>query len=133
MTVLTPVQYFNLVKNELLNQSDYFAIADKFVTFQKKFVVSTLFENIVLWVDMIIYPVFLLWWNPLSIMTGFAIYKALKLWIEWYSFRFYARLIKNWVYLVRSCGGPFISTNDPSYHVFVYADGMQRLSAEAQK
>jgi hypothetical protein len=128
MTHTAEVSYFNLIKYELLNPVDYFAIADKFVTLQKKFVVSTLFEKIILWVDMIIYPIFLLWWNPLSVMTGFAIYKALRVWIEWYSFRNYAGLIRQWVDIVRSYGGPFISTNDPNYHVFVYADGMQRLS-----
>jgi hypothetical protein len=35
--------------------------------------------------------------------------------------------IHMWISLVRSIGGPFIASNDAEYHVFVYADAMQRL------
>jgi hypothetical protein len=35
--------------------------------------------------------------------------------------------IREWTRIVKSVGGPFISANDSTYHVFVYADAMERL------
>lgn len=49
---------------------------------------------------------------------------------KWHQYLRYIELkyeTNEWKAIVQSIGGPFISTNDDKYHVYVYADGMQRL------
>ena len=35
--------------------------------------------------------------------------------------------INSWISIVKKVDGPWISTNDSQYHLYVYADAMQRL------
>lgn len=58
-------------------------------------------------------------------MLGF--HKAITLWTQWIRYKTLTYEIREWTNIVRSIGGPFISSNDPTFHVFVYADGMQRI------
>jgi hypothetical protein len=37
-------------------------------------------------------------------------------------------VVREWTNIVRAVGGPFISTNDAKYHIYVYADGMQEFT-----
>ncbi len=60
-------------------------------------------------------------------MYMFSLMKTYQLWIDWLRFRELREKVDNWKMKVKSVGGPWISTNDPDYHVFVYADGMERI------
>ena len=56
-----------------------------------------------------------------------SLHKTISLWTQWFQFKTLTYEIREWTSIVRSIGGPFISSNDPTYHMFVYADGMQRV------
>lgn len=113
-------------------EPNYFEKADKYVELSHVFLKENWMEQLGLWIDMIIYPIFFLCMfvynsDPPNIFTMLSMYKAIELWIKWYEFQSLNADIREWVNIVRSIDGPFISTNDPTYHVFVYADGMERI------
>jgi len=72
---------------------------------------------------------FVAWWTntPPSIFSLMSVQKTIELWMDWYKFRELGGVIRKWTTIVRSINGPFISTNNAKYHVFVYADAMQRI------
>jgi hypothetical protein len=116
----------------LLNGSDYFSLADEYVTLQKIFVKDGLYEKVGLWFDMIISPILTILhslWKQIypSIFTLLSFQKCVTLWKQWFRFQELKKQIHEWMNIIRAIGGPFISSNDPEYHIFVYADGMQRL------
>ena len=82
--------------------------------------------------DMFINPL----WCLLSWLAGqkigpFALigmlWKSGNLWKKWARYQVLRDTARNWILLARCYGGPFISCNDPKYHVFVYAEAMERL------
>ena len=116
----------------ILNNQSYFAKADEFVDLNQLFIQETLFEKLNFWVDMILYPLYTLisivfFDSEFGIFTLMTIQKTLTKWYEYFKYWMLGREIKEWKKLVKSAGGPFISTNDEIYHSYVYADGMQRL------
>ena len=109
----------------ILNSHSFFEVAEEFSELQKKFVKETLYERFFLWVEMLISPITAIVMcyinnEPPSLFTSISFYKCIMMWFDWLK-------IRDWTRIVRSVGGPFISTNDSDYHVFVYADGMERL------
>lgn len=121
----------SMVQSIVLNTSDYFKLADEYVSLQKVFVRDTLFESLNIWMDMVIVPVLLLlkslYMGSFDVMSLFTFQKTLTLWKDWFRFKELGNVLRKWVRVVRAIGGPFISANDAEYHVFVYADGMQRI------
>lgn len=116
----------------VLNGTDYFSLADEYVTLQKIFVKEAIHEKISLWFDMIVSPLLTIlhaiWKQAMpSIFTVLSFQKCVNLWKQWLRFEDLKKQIHEWMKIVRSIGGPFISSNDAEYHVFVYADAMQRL------
>lgn len=116
----------------LLNGPDYFSLADEYVTLQKIFVKDDVYETVSLWFDMIISPILTILhsiWKQAypSFLTLMSFQKCVNLWKQWFRFQDLKKQVREWMNIVRSIGGPFISSNDPEYHMFVYADGMQRL------
>lgn len=116
----------------LLNGTDYFSIADEYVSLQKIFVKDGVYETVGLWFDMIISPLLTIFhsiWKQVypTLFTLLSFQKCGTLWRQWFRFQDLKKQVREWMNIVRSIGGPFISSNDPEYHVFVYADGMQRL------
>jgi len=123
-----------MTKHIILHPNSYFAFADEFVRLQSIFIKESAIEIASLWVDMVVSPlisiVYCLIYNITpSIFTVFSLQKTVRLWYDWIRFKYLAEEIREWTNIVRSIGGPFISTNDPLYHVYVYADGMQRLNS----
>jgi hypothetical protein len=118
----------------ILNSHSFFEVAEEFAELQKKFVKETLRERIFLWFEMLVSPIMavvMCYLNnePPSIFTSMSFYKCIMMWFDWLKFTILTHEIRDWIRIVRSVGGPFISTNDSDYHVFVYADGMERLRA----
>jgi hypothetical protein len=116
----------------ILNGSDYFALADEYVNLQKIFMKDGVYDTVGLWFDMIVSPILTILhslWKQIapSIFTVLSFQKCVTLWKQWFRFQDLKKQIHEWMNIVRSIGGPFISSNDPEYHVFVYADAMQRL------
>ena len=121
------IQYF------LLNQStNFFAKANEFVVLQEKFIKESLLEKLSLWFSLFISPLLTLFnliikKEPPSIFTMLSIKNTFDLWTEYIKFHLLSKEIHKWTKIVRSVNGPFISCNDPTYHMFVYADAMERL------
>jgi len=116
----------------ILLESNYFEKADKHVELSRVFLKEGWMENLGLWFDMVLYPLFSIFYfvynsEKPSIFTILSFYKTINLWLDWFEYQSLNADIREWVNIVRSIDGPFISTNDPTYHVFVYADGMTRI------
>lgn len=121
-----------VVKDILLGPKNYFQIADEYVSLQRIFSRDTLLEKLELWMEMVISPLIMI---CLAIFNGktpdilsiLSLQKCFTLWKDWFRMRELRGYIHTWIRIVRSIGGPFIASNDAEYHMFVYADGMQRL------
>jgi len=116
----------------LMNKENYFEVAEEFLQLQTIFIKHTLLDKISLWIELLISPtiMFLLWLytkQPPSFFAIMGLYKTVELWQKWFRFRELAVAVREWTNIVRAIGGPFISTNDAKYHIYVYADGMQRI------
>lgn len=115
----------------LLNQSNYFKLVEEFTNLQKVFNSDSLHDKIMLWIEMLISPLITI---VQSIMNGsmsmFSILgfqKTILLWKDWFRWKELQDKIRIWISIVKSVGGPYISTNDADYHMFVYADAMVRI------
>ena len=116
----------------ILNKKRYFDLAEEFVKLEQLFKLETLFEKVSFWVDMFIYPLYTLfstvfYTQKLGIFTIMSIHKTVTKWQQYFRYIELRSDINAWKVMVRSVGGPFISTNDDTYHSYIYADGMQRL------
>lgn len=113
-----------------LPHENYFAHAEEFVKLSAEFAPETLLAKCELWFEMVLYPFYMVYkicMGEFSIFYITSIYKCIQTWIRWMRFTFLKEDVRKWVQLVRSVGGPFISTNDPTYHMYVYADAMERI------
>jgi hypothetical protein len=116
----------------VLNKKPYFSIADEFITLYQLFKQETMFEKINFWIDMILYPIYtifsiLFFEKQLGLLTIMSIHKTVTKWTQYFRYLELKYETDEWKTIVQSVGGPFISTNDEMYHMYVYADGMQRL------
>jgi hypothetical protein len=116
----------------LLNNKTYFKTADEFITQHKRFAPEGFVEKISLWIDMLVSPLItlaqLIFFKKLpDVFTVLTIYKTVSIWLDWFRWKEMQKTIREWIKIVRTIGGPFISCNDAEYHMFVYADGMQRI------
>ena len=107
------------------NSSDFFKDTHEYFELRRKF------RSIMPWVDMVVGPLItiisFIMYGSYDMFSAVGFVKALMVFREWLKYYELSRKIKQWKTIVKMSGGPFISTNDPEYHVFVYADGMQRL------
>ena len=116
----------------ILNNSNYFAVAEEFTMLSQLFKQDTVFEKLIFWVDMVIYPIInlisiIVYNQGIGIFTVMAIHKTVT---KWQQYIRYIQLISEtneWKKIINSIGGPSISTNDEMYIMYVFADAMQRL------
>jgi len=116
----------------ILLESNYFELAENHVELSRVFLTETWLKNISLWFDMVIHPLYLFYkfcilFETPGIFGMCSLYKCIQSWCDWFQYQFINADIHEWMSIVRSVDGPFISTNDPTYHVYVYADGMERV------
>lgn len=112
------------------NASDYFKDAEEFINLKDEYANP----NMGVMFDMYVSPFLLLasmiltkkYTDILSLM-GFQ--RTIRRWIEFYRFKELRMRFYQWSQIVNAIGGPYISTNDPTYHAYVIADGMQRTQA----
>lgn len=110
----------------------YFETAEEFVRLNKIFSYQGIFAYVSLWADMIISPLITIlmaiyYQEPPGIFSVISIQKTVNLWSDWFLYEQIKKEVHEWTQIVKSIGGPFISTNDPTYHIYVYADAMQRI------
>jgi len=112
-----------------LNISDksYFTLAHEHLELQKMFMPSDFLDFLVLGFDLIFYPVWIIFSGEPSVMDMFPLLKCGRLWKDFLRYQELSAELWYWKFVVRLVGGPWISTNDPEYHSFVYADAMTRL------
>lgn len=116
----------------LMHPKNYFSIADEYVSLQRIFSRDTLLEKLELWIEMVISPLIMICMAIYNLSAPdmfqlMSLQKCAQLWKDWFRMRELRSEIHTWISIVRSIGGPFIASNDAEYHMFVYADGMQRL------
>jgi hypothetical protein len=109
----------------LENSTDFFKETHEYFELRRKF------KSIMPWVDMIVGPLItiisFIYYGSYDMLSALSFAKAGMVFREWLRYIQLSRKISEWKGIVNQNGGPIISTNDPEYHVFVYADGMQRL------
>lgn len=109
----------------LENSTDFFKDTNEYFDLRRKF------QGIYVWVDMIVSPLvtiitfFINGAFDMFALMGFV--KSVMAFREWVRFRQLSAQIYKWKEIIAASGGPNIVVNDPEYHVFVYADAMQRL------
>jgi hypothetical protein len=116
----------------ILNNTDYFAVAEEFIMLEQLFKKDTIFEKLSFWIDMVIYPIInllsiILYNQQIGIFTVISIHKAVTKWQQYLRYLQLKSETDTWKEIVNSTGGPNISTNDDTYIMYVFADGMQRL------
>jgi len=108
----------------------FFQLADEYIHLKEKFQTEGILELLHLWTDMVFYPLYIviqLCMLECSTMYIFSLMKAYQMWVDWFRLQELELQVQSWKDMVRSMGGPWISANDPVYHTFVYADGMERI------
>jgi len=106
----------------LEQSTDFFKDADEYFHLRRKF------QGIFVWVDMLMSPLVIvvtfLVYGTLDMLSLLGLVKSGTVFREWLRYRELSRRIREWKEIINQHGGPTISTNDPEYHIFVYADGM---------
>jgi len=112
-----------------IQSQPFFQLVDEYKTLQKRFV-KPFFEGCVLFFDMILYPLFMIiqMIQEISPMHILSLIRTYELWSDFFRYQELHDEIHFWMLHVKRAGGPWISTNDPEYHLYVYADGMERIS-----
>jgi hypothetical protein len=116
----------------ILNNRNYFALAEEFTILEQLFKQDTVFEKLNFWIDMVIYPIIslisIIFYNQkMSVFTIISIHKAVTKWQQYIRYLHLKSETNEWKQIVYSIGGPTISTNDDTYIMYVFADAMQRL------
>ncbi len=121
----------NQIKTILLTPTKYFKLVEEYTNLQKVFETTTIFETVSLWFEMLISPLLTIGQSILKqsiqIMSIMSLQKSVQLWKDWFRWKELQNIMREWVKIVRAIGGPFIATNDATYHMYVYADAMQRI------
>jgi hypothetical protein len=121
--------------NLIFEDEDYFSLCYEYSELEKIFI-GDLFNSLSLFMDMILYPIYMIYQlctmniSPLDILS---VMKCYELWKQWIRYENLKTKLFEWKLIVRSLGGPWISSSDPSYHSLVYADGMTRISESRKK
>jgi hypothetical protein len=116
----------------ILNNSNYFSVAEEFILLEQLFKQDTVFEKLNFWIDMVIYPIIslisiILYNQQITVFTIISIHKAVTKWQQYIRYLHLKSETNEWKEIVYSTGGPIISTNNDTYIMYVFADAMQRL------
>jgi hypothetical protein len=112
------------------NASDYFKDAEDFIKLRDEYANPSwpvLFDMYVS--PLIIVGSMILTKKYTDILSLMGFHRTILRWIDFYRFKDLRVRLYQWNQIVNAIGGPFIATNDPTYHAYVIADGMQRTQA----
>jgi hypothetical protein len=113
-----------------LSDENYFDLVDEYVGLKEKFKCESPLETIHLWIDMVFYPIYIVFklcMLDFSISNILTFVQTYNLWIDWFRLQELEAKFETWKKTVRSLGGPWISSNTLELQPFVYADGMERI------
>lgn len=111
----------------ILNRHEYFAVAEEYTQLKQLFKTDTFYEKLSLFMKLIGNMLMSFLWKSSSISLALTCYRMVEDWKQYIRYMELKNTLHEWKEVVRSAGGPFISTNDDTYQSYVYADGMQRL------
>jgi hypothetical protein len=111
----------------ILNNTNYFAIAEEYIELNQLFKTETFYEKFGLFMKLIGNLILALVWKSQPLSMSFTMYRMVEDWRQYLRYLEIHRRIREWRNIVHSAGGPFISTNDDLYQPYIYADGIQRL------
>ena len=122
----------DILSHIILRDGTYFEDADNYVRLHKIYKPDDWLSKISIWLEMLISPLFTILSSIYNgelpgILSVIGFYKCIWLWIEWVLYKELTEEVNMWVQHIRRIGGPFISTNDPTYQAFVYAHTMQQM------
>lgn len=132
----TNKQLHKVSRNLKFEEEDYFSLCHEYSELKKIFMTTEIFDIINLFFDMILYPLYILYkilTKEFSVLDIMSIVRFYDLWKQWFRYDFLHSKLFVWKIIVRSLGGPWISSSNPSYHALVYADGMTRISESRKK
>lgn len=120
------------ISHRLLPPQPTFPLANEYVELQDVLEPEGWFATILLWVDMIVQPLvtfvlFVLGQDRSMFSIVSTAVRTGELWWKWARYQVLRDSVRHWVLVTKLAGGPFISCNDPKYHVFVYAEAIERL------
>lgn len=119
-----------------IREGSYFQDANELVDLERKFVCENFMDITMIYLDMFIYPLYVLYRLcnlDFSISYIFGLMKSYDVWFDWLRREELRSETQEWKRIVRSVNGPWISTNNNDYHIFVYADGMERINLALKK
>jgi hypothetical protein len=108
-----------------------FEIAERFIQLRAHCSPKSMAERMTRISDMIVMPVITFFFIILKkhdiFMIVSAVSKAFSAWREWIEYNNLRLLIQRMYLHTVVVGGPFITTNDPSYMPYVFADAVYRV------
>lgn len=105
-----------------------FEFAERYIQLRKQWSPETTAETIVRWNELLVSPFVALFLfcvgrsNVLSLCL--AVYSAARAWIQYAEFMSLRFLMQRMFLYTMATGGPRITTNDPAYLPYVYADAV---------
>lgn len=117
----------DLTQYLILNNTNYFAIAEEYIQLQQLFKTETFFEKLSLFMKLVGNVILSFLWKSSNLSLALTFYRAVDDWKQYMRYKNLKTKVEEWKQIVHSVGGPFISTNDELYQPYVYADGLQRL------
>lgn len=111
----------------VLNNTDYFAVAEEYIQLKQLFKTETFYEKLSLFMKLVGNLLLSILWKSQAMSMALTLYRMVTDWKQYIHYLDIRKKIHEWKEIVQSTGGPFISTNDDFYKPYVYADGMQRL------
>jgi len=116
-----------LINYFMHNAKPYFQEAEDFVRLSKTYAK----QDLMVLFDMYGSPLILILTviftkKPPSMISLLGLYRIFKVWIEYFRYKSLRTQFYQWSGIINAVGGPYIATNDPQYHPYVIADGMQR-------
>ena len=117
-------------------EGNFFKDAEELILLESLFVQETMLDSFMLLLDMLLYPIYVLvrlCMLDFSISFVFGLMKSYEMWFNYIRLEELRREFSEWIRIVKSLNGPWISTNDPEYRPYVYADAMQRINEVLKK
>ena len=112
--------------------SEPFKVAERYIQLRKVCAPQSCADTITLISDMILMPIITLFLvflhvaDPMMIAT--TLLKTYQVWKEYTEYTHLRFQVQSMLVYCQSVGGPFITTNNPLYMPYVFADAVQRTN-----
>jgi hypothetical protein len=116
-----------LINYFIHNAKPYFKDAEDYIRLSKTYAK----QDLMILFDMYASPLILVLTVILTkkfpgMLSLLSIHRIFQVWIDYFRYKTLRSQFCQWNQIVNAVGGPYIATNDPTYHAYVIADGMER-------